>query len=650
MGAHRPVGLRPRRRRRDPWRWAGIHALFIVALGVVNIVSWRMNEDAREAQRGAQRGALPLARSRTRRSAWRCVGLDGRVLRVNDRLREPPATPRTSCGLRVWTTSRPPARPATAAWPTRRAGGEVERRFAARRRHVGWGLWQHSLVRDGDGRRPLRHRSASTSPRARSAEQRARPPGPPRPADRPAEPRAVPRAPARRSTAAASGGRASRSSSSTSTTSRSINDSLGHGAGDRLLAQRRRAAAPRAAARRTCSPASAATSSRSCLPASPTRPAARRVADAPRQPRCARRSMLDGSQRFVTASIGIAVVAAGEADPEELLRDADAAMYRAKELGKARCEVFDDALRAARGRAARARGRAARRARARRSCGSSTSRRSTLRDAAASSASRRCCAGSTRRAALISPAGVHPDRRAERPDRPDRRLGARRGLPPGRGVARASSAATCTMSVNVSPRQLAPRRPADVVDGALRRQRAARRALLCLEITESALMDDPEAAHGALQRAEGARRAARHRRLRRRLLVAVASSSTLLPVDVIKIDKSFVDGASPARRRPRDHRRAIMRLAARARPRRAWPRASRRAEQAARAARARLRLRPGLSLRAAAAAGGLEPPARARLARRAGARRLALELARGRGDLVASPGSGVHGSRSGSPW
>src|SRR4051812_33789670 len=31
----------------DPWKWAGIHALFIAALCIVNVVSWRMNEDAR---------------------------------------------------------------------------------------------------------------------------------------------------------------------------------------------------------------------------------------------------------------------------------------------------------------------------------------------------------------------------------------------------------------------------------------------------------------------------------------------------------------------------------------------------------------------------------------------------------------------------
>lgn len=44
---------------------------------------------------------------------------------------------------------------------------------------------------------------------------------------------------------------------------------------------------------------------------------------------------------FTTASIGIALGATGFDSPEDLLRDADIAMYRAKSMGKARHEVFD---------------------------------------------------------------------------------------------------------------------------------------------------------------------------------------------------------------------------------------------------------------------------------------------------------------------
>jgi len=58
---------------------------------------------------------------------------------------------------------------------------------------------------------------------------------------------------------------------------------------------------------------------------------------------------LDGVDHFVTASIGIAVARPtghDMVDAELLIRDADAAMYRAKERGRARCELFDAEMRA----------------------------------------------------------------------------------------------------------------------------------------------------------------------------------------------------------------------------------------------------------------------------------------------------------------
>jgi diguanylate cyclase (GGDEF)-like protein/PAS domain S-box-containing protein len=58
----------------------------------------------------------------------------------------------------------------------------------------------------------------------------------------------------------------------------------------------------------------------------------------------ARPFMLESGSQFVTASIGIAL-ADGHQESETLLRDADAAMYRAKQRGRARYDVFDDDLR-----------------------------------------------------------------------------------------------------------------------------------------------------------------------------------------------------------------------------------------------------------------------------------------------------------------
>ena len=52
-----------------------------------------------------------------------------------------------------------------------------------------------------------------------------------------------------------------------------------------------------------------------------------------------------GREVFLTASVGVAVSDRGDETAEALLRDADAAMYRAKELGGGRYETFDLSLR-----------------------------------------------------------------------------------------------------------------------------------------------------------------------------------------------------------------------------------------------------------------------------------------------------------------
>jgi diguanylate cyclase (GGDEF)-like protein/PAS domain S-box-containing protein len=54
---------------------------------------------------------------------------------------------------------------------------------------------------------------------------------------------------------------------------------------------------------------------------------------------------LDGREVFITASVGVAISDHGSETPEELLRDADAAMYRAKQQGGGRFEIFDVTLR-----------------------------------------------------------------------------------------------------------------------------------------------------------------------------------------------------------------------------------------------------------------------------------------------------------------
>jgi diguanylate cyclase (GGDEF)-like protein/PAS domain S-box-containing protein len=67
---------------------------------------------------------------------------------------------------------------------------------------------------------------------------------------------------------------------------------------------------------------------------------AERLIDALREP-----FHLGTEEQFVSASVGIAISIGGVARPDALLRDSDAAMYRAKERGKGRCEVFDEHMR-----------------------------------------------------------------------------------------------------------------------------------------------------------------------------------------------------------------------------------------------------------------------------------------------------------------
>src|SRR5919197_5604125 len=68
---------------------------------------------------------------------------------------------------------------------------------------------------------------------------------------------------------------------------------------------------------------------------------ARRLADTLRDP-----VVIEGEPRYVSASFGITCSAPDEAvDAHALLRDADSAMYRAKQLGKGRCEIFDSSMR-----------------------------------------------------------------------------------------------------------------------------------------------------------------------------------------------------------------------------------------------------------------------------------------------------------------
>ena len=114
--------------------------------------------------------------------------------------------------------------------------------------------------------------------------------------------------------------------------------------------------------------------------------------------------------------------------------------------------------------------------------------------------------------------GVHPDRRADRPDGPDRRVRPPRGLPAGaRLAARRGRQPPLSVSVNVSGVQL--QHPGLVGGGQPALEDAdLEPELLMIEITESVVARETDATVAPAAPAQGARGRPRDRRLRDGLL------------------------------------------------------------------------------------------------------------------------------------
>jgi diguanylate cyclase (GGDEF)-like protein/PAS domain S-box-containing protein len=501
-----------------PWRWAAVHALFIGALGIVNVVHWRLNEEARaDAIHSRERfrqafDDAPIGMALT--------SVDGVVERANTVLCE-----------RIG--ADPAGRPLAdivdaddlAGRPFPAARGEVELRYRA---SGAWGLWHHSPLTGRDGRPEAWISHCIDVSKRKFAEEEL---------SWQANHDALTGLPNRELFLERLSGALGREGQVAVLLIdlddfKVINDSLGHGAGDRLLS---------GVAERLCRvlrPGDVIARFGGdeftvLLPGIASEAyalqVARRLADALREP-----LVLDGERRYVTASIGVSFSAPSEDDPHALLRDADAAMYRAKETGKSRYEVFDDSMRE----------------RAMERLELESGLRHALDD------------GELR--LVYQPLVTLDDGRVTgveallRWDHPIFGLVAplrfvalaeRNGLiiPIGAWVLQEACHQLAawghdglSMSVNVSARQLGSTDLVDVVRAVLEDSGIEPRRL-CLEITETAMMADPAAIGETLAalNARGVRLAVDdfgvgHASLRQ--------LRALLPVDTLKIDKSFVDG------------------------------------------------------------------------------------------------------------
>jgi diguanylate cyclase (GGDEF)-like protein len=121
-----------------------------------------------------------------------------------------------------------------------------------------------------------------------------------------------------------------------------VNDSLGHDAGDRLLVTLARRLREVLRPGDTLARFGGDEFAVLCedVPEGDVDGIAERMMDALAEP-----FTTGGREVFVSMSVGIAVSRDPDQRPEALLRDADAAMYLAKDRGRARYEVFDEAMR-----------------------------------------------------------------------------------------------------------------------------------------------------------------------------------------------------------------------------------------------------------------------------------------------------------------
>jgi diguanylate cyclase (GGDEF)-like protein/PAS domain S-box-containing protein len=527
----------------DPWKWAAIHALFIAGLCIVNVISWRMNEDARRDK--------DIAHDRTTASEARfrsafddapigiaLVDLDGRFSRVNPSLCATTGYSESELlAMRIQDLAPADEPELLDGWADQ-TGVEVERRFRRADGQIGWALWRHSPVGDSGTGLPYYVSQCVDISQRKEAETEL---------EFRAHHDVLTGLPSRSLFEEELNGALERRSDAEGEVAvafidldnfKVINDSLGHGAGDRLLT----AAADRlAGVLREGDVVARFGGDEFTLLLQAIEDEAHalriceRIAEALHPP-----FVLDGEQRFLTASIGLTVTGPREAGASELLRDADAAMYRAKEQGKSRCSLFDDELRehaierldlesGLRHALEREELRLVYQPEVDLASGRIVAVEALLRWAhpVHGIVSPAKFIPIAEQSGLIVPIGAWVLREACRTAAGWRRVPAGRGL---------------EVAVNLSPRQLGSVELLDVVSAALA-DADLEPSALCLEITETALMSDVRSATETLQKlkALGVRLAIDDFGIGYSSLMHLKQ---LLPVDLLKIDKSFVDGVT----------------------------------------------------------------------------------------------------------
>lgn len=514
----------------NPWKWAAIHGVFVIAMCAANVVSWRLNEDVRDQMRASEEqfrtafDSAPIGMT--------IVDPHGRFLRVNDAFCDTTGyVTEQLLGMKASELSPVAERDLLdREWAVYKGAGSAERPFTRADGTSGWALWQRSMIADGNYLLQCVDMSDRKAAQ-QQLEQQARSDGL---TGLPNRTRFVELL---KETLSAREGTGSVAVLFLDLDDfKVINDSLGHGSGDRLITQTARRL------ERVLRPGDAFARFGGdefvmCLDDIADDEHAMRIAgrliDALKPP-----FMLDGERRYVTASVGITVTDDSSVSPDDLLRDADAAMYRAKASGKARCELFDGSMR--------------------KEAVERLELETHLRSALERNEFRllyqpKVELGSERIVgveALIR--WEHPEHGTIMPLKfiP---LAEQSGLivPIGAWVVREACREAARwhaefdrpdlmIAVNLSPRQLGTGGIVETVREALD-ETGLDPSSLCLEVTESALMADIDTARETLDKLKA---------LGVRLAVddfgvghaSLKQLKQLLPVDILKIDKSFVDG------------------------------------------------------------------------------------------------------------